>query len=95
VGLPEEAEPIDEKTQLIALAFRKLISEYVAAVHDTMNALHNRPDCTIETPCAYCRRRMKAEVELLSAVGCEPRSTRLRDELAARLCAADAGKPKM
>ena len=91
MGIPEEPEPIDEKTQRIFWEFRKLIEEYSAAVRDTMKALHNRDDCTLAKPCAYCRRRMKAEAELLRAVGREPMAPWL-DQLTARLCAADAGK---
>jgi hypothetical protein len=75
VGVPVQTPPSVEKRQLNVLGSRSLIEEYVAAVHDTMRTLHNRCGCTIDNPCAYCIRRMKAEAELLRMVGREFRPT--------------------
>jgi hypothetical protein len=92
VSFPEQTKPTNGKNELLFLEFRKLITEYVSTVHDTMRALHNRPDCKgREGVCAYCRRRLKAETELLKLIGSEPAPLWL-DELSARLCAADTSK---
>jgi hypothetical protein len=78
----------------IVFEFRKAIREYTNAVHDTMKALHNRNDCTLANPCAYCRRRKNAEAGLLKLIGSEPKPYWM-EELNALLWAADPDKPKM
>lgn len=82
------------EAERIVSELRKVMREYASAVHDTMRALHNRCGCTVGDPCAYCRRRIKAETELLKLIGSAPAAPWL-GELTAPLCAADAGKPKM
>ena len=74
MGVPEQIPPSVQKRQLNVLESRSLIEEYIAAVHGTMKTLHNRCGCTIDNLCAYCRRRMKAEAELLRMVGRESRA---------------------
>jgi hypothetical protein len=80
----------DDNTKIF-FEFRKAIREYVSAVNHTMKALHNRSGCTMESPCAYCRRRKNAETALLNLTGSEPKTPWL-DEVTARLCAADTAK---
>jgi hypothetical protein len=82
-----------DEYQRVLIAFRKAVEEYVAAVNYTTKPLHNRRDCMPTKPCALCRRRTKAENELLSLVGREP-APAVVSELAALLAAADPLKPK-
>ena len=74
------------------LEYRGSVDEYVAAISDTTEPLHNRDGCTPATPCALCRRRWKAEARLLGLVGRNPRSS-LAFEIA-RALATEASKRK-
>lgn len=84
----------DERVRPIFLEFRKAIDEYVASVRDTTKPLHNRGDCRPTKPCALCRRRTKAENQLLALVGRKPVPAWIA-ELGEWIAAAEALKPKL
>ena len=104
MGEAEEGRKMtnDEKQfQLLFLEFRKAADEYVAAVDDTTQPLHNREECNAKKPCAFCRRRWKAEDRLLELVGrrgqgLSQRAYQELKPLLLKLLVNDTGKsPKM